>query len=138
MARIDKSLVSFRGIVTANLTGVWGDSTTPNLINVAKDSNGKLVAAGESTAEGVIDTTEGKASSDVANYNVALAGDVYTVHVIAQIVECNDLAAGETIWSVASGDIATAAATTEQIIGNVYAGDNGVDRVFLNVSGTAN
>lgn len=141
MARPDKVYARFRGVVAANLTGVWGDDAAPDLINVAVNGSGLLVAAGKGLAEGVIWTPEGKANPDVANYNVALAGSVMTVFVIAEFVGTFDedtsaaaLTAGEGVWSIAAGSVDDAApAAPTQKIGQMVASDEGGVRLFLNV-----
>lgn len=138
MARPDKVYVRFRGVVAANLTGVWGD-TVPDLICVDLDGSGLLVAAGAGLAKGVIMTTEGKASPDVANYNVALAGQPYTVFVSAEFVSdawaSPTLTAGESIWSGAAGDVVDSVpANPAQKIAWMAASDEGNPRLILNVS----
>lgn len=138
MARPDKVYVRFRGVVAANLTGVWGDATDPDLICVDLDASGNLVAAGAGAAKGVIWTPEGKSDSSVANYNVALAGSVMTVFVNAEFTGTFDgtpaLVAGEEVWSAASGDVVDAApGVGGQLIGFMAASDEGDPRFILNV-----
>lgn len=138
MARPDKVYVRFRGKVAANLTGVWGD-TVPDLICVDINASGLLVASAAGLAKGVIMTTEGKASPDVANYNVALAGDIYTVFVAAEFVSnawaSPTLTAGEQIWSSAAGDVVDSVpANPAQKIGWMAASDEGDPRLILNVT----
>lgn len=137
MARPDKVTARFRGVVAADLTGVFGDATTPDLICVDLDASGQLVAAGAGEAKGVIWTPEGKASTDVTNYNVALAGSVMTVHQIAEIVD-TELSAGDEVWSAAAGDITTTdPGAGGQLIGFVADSSEGSDRLVLNVGGGA-
>ena len=142
MARPDKVLTRFRGVVASDLTGVWGDDAAPDLINVKLDASGNLVAADQGEAIGVIWTPEGKASSDVANFNVALAGSVMTVFVCAEFVGTFDeatsadaLTAGDGVWSDASGSVVDSApgAGVVQQIGFMLNSDEGDDRLFLNV-----
>lgn len=143
MARPDKVYARFRGVVASNLTGVWGDDDAPDLINVTVDGSGLLVAAGQGLALGVIWTPEGKAHDGVADYNVALAGSVMTVFVIAEFVGTFDedtsgaaLVAGEGVWSIAAGSVDDAApgAGVVQRIGTMVASDEGGPRLVLNVS----
>lgn len=141
MARPDKIYARFRGVVAANLTGVWGDDTAPDLICVKSDGSGLLVAADQGEAEGVIWTPEGKSDSGVANFNVALAGSVMTVFVGAEFVGTFDeastaeaLTAGDGVWSADSGTISDSApAAPVQKIGQMFASDEGDARLFLNV-----
>lgn len=141
MARPDKVYSRFRGVVASNLTGVWGDNAAPDLINVKLDASGLLVAADQGEAIGVIWTPEGKASTGVANYNVALAGSVMTVFVCAEFVGTFDeaataaaLTAGEGVWSIDAGSVDDAAtASPTQKIGFMVASDEGGPRLFLNV-----
>lgn len=84
-------------------------------------------------------TTEGKASPDVANYNVALAGQPYTVFVSAEFVSdawaSPTLTAGESIWSGAAGDVVDSVpANPAQKIAWMAASDEGNPRLILNVS----
>lgn len=133
MARPDKVYVRFRGVVAANLTGVFGD-TTPDLIAVDLDASGQLVAAAAGEAKGIIWTPEGKASTDVANFNVALAGSVMTVFVAAEFVSdawaSPVLAAGDDVFSAAAGDVAT---TGTQLVGFMVDSDEGGDRLVVNI-----
>lgn len=142
MARPDKVYVRFRGTPASNLTGVWGDDAAPDLICVKLDSNGKLVASGQGEALGVVWTPEGKAHPDVANFNVALATQVYTVFVIAEFVGSFTenstgaaLTVGEGVWSIAAGSVDDAApgAGTVQKIGHMAYSDEGGPRLFLNI-----
>ena len=142
MARPDKVYVRFRGTPAANLTGVWGDDTAPDLINVKLDGSGLLVAADQGEAIGVVWTPEGKASFDVANANVALAGAPVTVFVAAEFVGTFDeastaeaLTAGEGVWSADSGTISDSApgSGVVQQIGFMVASDEGDTRLVLNV-----
>jgi hypothetical protein len=143
MARPDKVYSRFRGVVAANLTGVWGTDAAPELINVTTDASGLLIAAGQGLALGVIWTPEGKSDPAVANYNVALAGSVMTVFVCAELVgdftentSAASLEVGEGVWSVASGSVDDAApgAGVVQKIGHMVASDEGAPRLFLNVA----
>ncbi len=134
MARPDKVYTRFRGVVAADLTGVFGDATTPDLIAVDIDGSGQLIAAGAGEAKGVIWTPEGKANTDVANYNVALAGSVMTVFVAAEIVE-TEFSAGDEVFSAAAGDSTTTG--PGQMLGFVVDSDEGGDRLVLNVTGGA-
>lgn len=131
MARPDKVYVRFRGVVAANLTGVFG-STVPDLICVDVDGNGQLVAAGAAAAKGVIWTPEGKSDPSVANYNVALAGSVMTVFQRAEFVSdvwaSPTLDDGDDVFSAAAGDVAT---TGTQQIGIMVDSDEGGDRLIL-------
>lgn len=131
MARPDKVYVRFRGVVAANLTGVFG-STVPDLICVDIDANGQLVAAAAGAAKGIIWTPEGKASPDVANFNVALAGSVMTVFTRAEFVSdvwaSPALDDGDDVFSAASGDVAT---TGTQQIGFMVDSDEGGDRLIV-------
>ena len=133
MARLNYVHARYRANVAADLTGVFGDSTTPNLICVDIDGNGELVAADEGSAFGIIDCTEGKKDPTLANFNVAQAGQPYTVMVQAEITDADDLTPGQTLWAAASGDVATSAPATAQVIGKVVAKDNGVTAAYFNV-----
>lgn len=143
MARPDKVYTRFRGVVAANLTGIWGDDAAPDLINVTVDGSGLLVAADQGLALGVIWTPEGKSDPSVANFNVALAGSVMTVFVCAEFVgtfteaaTAAALTAGEGVWSIDDGSVDDAApgAGVVQRIGTMVASDEGDTRLFLNVS----
>lgn len=143
MARPDKVYARFRGVVAANLTGIWGDDAAPDLICVDINGSGQLVAAAQGLAKGVIWTPEGKASPEVANYNVALAGSVMTVFTMAELVGSFTentsgaaLTAGESVWSIAAGSVDDAApgAGVVQKIGFMVDSDVGGDRLVLNVS----
>jgi hypothetical protein len=143
MARFDKiGQGRFRGVVAANLTGVWG-SAALELICVEIDASGNLVAAGAGAAKGIIDCTEGKSDSSVANFNVALAGDVYTVLVEGEITGPLDgtpaLVAGDEVWSAAAGDVVDVApGVGQQLLGFVVAGSDGEDRLIINIGGEQN
>lgn len=132
MSRPDKVTARFRGVMAADLTGTFGDATTPDLVAVDIDASGQLVAAGAGAAKGVIWTPEGKANPDVANFNVAVAGSVMTVYQIAEIVETN-LSAGDEVFSAAAGDITTTG--PGQMLGFVVDSSEGGDRLVLNVEG---
>lgn len=133
MARPDKVYARFRGVVAANLTGVWGDATTPDLICVDVDASGQLVAAGAGAAKGVIWTPEGKSDSSVANFNVALAGSVMTVFVAAEFTgDLDALVAGDEVFTAAAGDVTETG--PGQMIGFIADSDEGGDRLILNVS----
>lgn len=133
MARPDKVYTRFRGVVAADLTGVFGD-TVPDLICVDIDGNGQLVAAALDSVKGIIWTPEGKASPDVADFNVAKAGSVMTVFVAAEFVSdawaSPALAAGDEVFSAAAGDVAT---TGTQLVGFMVDSDEGGDRLVVNV-----
>lgn len=137
MARPDKVYTRFRGVVAADLTGVWGDTTTPDLICVDIDANGQLVAAGAGAAKGVIWTPEGKSDDSVADFNVALAGSVMTVFTSAEIVgtlDATPLTAGDEVWSAAAGDVTeTDPGVGGQMIGFMADSDEGDDRLILRV-----
>ena len=137
MARFDKIDVRFRGVVSVDITGVFG-ATVPDLVMVDLDSSGELVVSPASTAKGVIWTPEGKSDSSVANYNVALAGSVMTVMVYGEIVgpiASPALVAGETIWSGAIGDVVDSVpANPAQIVGFVMASSSGDPRLVMAVS----
>lgn len=132
MARLNYSHASFRGVPAANLTGLFGDSTTPNLIFVNIDASGNLIAGSEGDAIGVIDCTEGKKDPSLANYNVAQAGLSYTVFTTAEFTDADDLSAGDELWTAASGDVAVAAPTTAQKVGAVVLKENSVVSVWIN------
>lgn len=136
MARFDKiGQGRFRGVVDSNLTGLWG-SAALELICVDIDASGLLVAAGANSAKGIIDCTEGKSDSSVANFNVALAGDTYTVLMEGEITGPLDgtpaLTAGDEIWAAALGDVVDVDPTGGQKIGWVVAGGDGEDRLIIN------
>ena len=133
MARLNHLHASFRAVVAADLAGVFGDTSSPNLVLVDIDGNGQLVAAGEGSAIGVIDTTEGKKDPTLANYTTALAGRSYTVMVQGEITDADDRTAGETLWAAAAGAVATAAPATVQVVGKVVEKDNGVVSTYFNV-----
>lgn len=137
MARPDKIMGRFRGVVAAAITGQFGDATAPDLALVMSDASGNLIVATEGIAEGVIWTPEGKASTEVANYNVAAAGSVMTVFTLAEFsdVESETLfAAGDTLWSSAAGDAVIAAPTIKQRVGVVYANEKGTERLVFNIA----
>ena len=135
MARPDKVYVRFRGVVAADLTGAWGDATTPDLLCVDLDASGQLIAAvATGDAVGVIWTPEGKQDESVPDFNVALAGSVMTVFVAAEIVGAIDgFAAGDGVFSIAAGDVDDGTAGTQRI-GIMADSDEGGDRLILNVS----
>lgn len=134
MARFDKIDVRFRGVVSVDITGVFGD-TVPDLVCVDLDASGELVVSAVGVAKGVIWTPEGKSDSGVANYNVALAGSVMTVMVFGEIVgpiASPTLTAGETIWSGAIGDVVDSApAAPAQIVGFMMASSAGDPRLVI-------
>lgn len=140
MARPDKVYVRFRGVVASNLTGVWGDATTPDLVCVDIDASGQLVAAGAGAAKGVIWTPEGKSDSGVANFNVALAGSVMTVFVNAEFVgDLNALVAGDEVWSAAAGDVTEVdPGVGGQLIGFIADSSEGDARLVLSIPPQAN
>jgi len=107
MARPDKVIATFRGVTAAALTGQFGVTATPDLICVKMDGNGKLVAATAGDAVGVVWTPEGKADPTVSNFNVMPISTKCTVFVIAEFTDdLGTLAAGDTLYSDASGDVA--------------------------------
>ena len=53
MARFDKIDVRFRGVVSVDITGVFGD-TVPDLVMVDLDASGELVVSAVGVAKGVI------------------------------------------------------------------------------------
>lgn len=136
MSRPDKVYVRFRGHVKSDtaITGLFG--TGSDLVCVTVDGSGDLVLAGSGLAEGVIWTPEGKADTGVANYNVAAAGAMMTVYVIAEFVGTG-LTVGNKIWSKAVGDVQTTATSAPiQQIGMVVNNDpaKGDERLFVNIS----
>ena len=131
MARLNYSHASFRGVPAANLTGLFGDATTPNLIFVKSDASGNLIAGAQGDALGVIDCTEGKKDPSLANYNVAQAGMSYTVFTSAEFTEADDLSAGDEIWTQTAGDVAVAAPATAQKVGAVLVKENGVEALVI-------
>lgn len=141
MARPDKVVFAFRGVVGTAITGIWGDDAAPDLACVELDGSGLLIVASAADARGVIWTPEGKSDTGVANYNVAAAGSVMTVFVQAEFVGTFDEAAtadavtvGDLIWSGAAGTIVTSVpANPAQIIGWMAVSDEGDPRVILNV-----
>jgi len=134
MARFDKIDVRFRGVVSVNITGTFGD-TVPDLVMVDLDASGELVVSPVGTAKGVIWTPEGKSDPGVANYNVALAGSVMTVMVYGEItgsIASPTLTAGETIWSAAVGDVVDSVpANPAQIVGFMMASSEGDPRLVI-------
>ncbi len=106
---------------------------------VRRDANGLLVVATQGTAEGVIWTPEGKASTAVANYYDAAIGSKMTVFMIAQFTDIEGdagLTDGAVLWSTAGGDVVFAApgTGTVQKVGFVCVNDTGVDsRLVINV-----
>jgi hypothetical protein len=140
MARPDKVIASFRGVVgSVALTGQFGREAAgdKDLIFVKADTDGTLIVAGEGEAEGVVWTPEGKADPTVANFNVAAIGTKVTVFTIAAFtdwVEDTDLAVGDTLYAAASGDMATVAPTTIQLVGQIYANDQGDDVMWFNIT----
>ncbi len=133
MARLNYAHASFRAVVASDLTGLWGDTTTPEFIFVNIDGNGQLIASPIGDAIGFIDCTEGKKDPTVANFNVATAGSVRTVLVQAELTDANDRTAGQELWVDAAGDIATTAPATVQKVGVVVEKENGVVSTWLNV-----
>lgn len=133
VARLNYVHARTRAVVAADLTGVFGDATTPNLILVDIDASGELVAAAEGAAMGVIDTTEGKRDATSATFNVAPAGKAYTVMAQVEFTDADDLTAGDTLYAAAGGDVATVAPATVQIVGKVVAKENGVVAAYINV-----
>lgn len=137
MARFDKIDVRFRGVVSVNITGTFGD-TVPDLVCVDLDGSGELVVSAAGVAKGIIWTPEGKSDTGVANYNVALAGSVMTVLVYGEIVgsiASPALVAGETIWSAAAGDVVDAVPVNPaQKVGFMLASSEGDPRLIVAVA----
>ena len=136
MARPDKVYVRFRGVVLADLLGLWG-SAVPDLLCVDVDAAGLLVASAADVAKGVIWTPEGKSDSGVANFNTALAGSTMTVYVNAEFTgdfASPTLTAGEEVWSAAAGDVVDSdPGIGGQLIGFMAASAEGDPRFILNL-----
>jgi len=138
MARPDKVMGRFRGVVASDITGQFGNSSgNEDLALVKSDASGNLIVSVEGDAEGVIWTPEGKADPTVADFNVAKAGSVVTVFTLAEFSDIEadtNFAAGDTLWSSAAGDIVTASPTTPQRVAVCYANEKGTERLVFNIA----
>lgn len=119
MARISSAPEGgkFRARAAAALDGTEGAWGNGELLNVAIDGNGELVAADADNVEGVIWTPESRrgSSTDLANFRQVIGGKVYTVFTWAEIQELaagDDpaFAAGDKVYGAAAGAAATAGA----------------------------
>jgi len=138
MSRPDKVTSRFRGVVAqaTAIVGVFGPAGSEDLALVKMDANGELVLAAQGDALGVIVTTEGKASSGVANFLTAGAGSVVTVYTHCEIVD-DGATVGDQYWSTAAGDVVTVApATPTQQVAWVMKNDpaRGGTRTVFNVA----
>ncbi len=138
MSRPDKITGRFRGVVAqaTAIAGVFGPAGSEDLALVKMDGNGELVLATQGEAVGVIVTTEGKASSSVANFLTAAAGSVVTVYTHCEIVD-DSATVGDEYWSTAAGDVVTVvpAGTPVQKVGVVLNNDpaKGGTRTLFNI-----
>ncbi len=138
MSRPDKVTSRFRGVVAqaTAIAGVFGPAGTEDLALVRIDANGELIVAVQGEAMGVIVTTEGKASSSVANFRTAAAGSVVTVYTHCEIVDDGGTA-GDELWSTAAGDVVTVvpAGTPIQKVGMTLLNDaaKGGTRTLFNI-----
>ena len=130
MSRIDKAPEggNYRAKAAAALdgtAGAWGDD---DLLCVAVDGNGELVAAAAGTAEGLIWTYEGR-KEGVASNNEVIGGRVYTVFRECEIVDIENgtpaLAAGDKVFAAAAGDVDTTGAVSAVKVGVVVDDDRG-------------
>jgi len=138
MSRPDKITGRFRGVVAqaTAIAGVFGPAGSEDLALVKIDGSGELVLATQGEAVGVIVTTEGKASSSVANFRTAAAGSVVTVYTHCEIVD-DGATVGDEYWSTAAGDVVTVVpgATPVQKVGVVLNNDaaKGGTRTLFNI-----
>lgn len=142
MARPDKVMGRFRGVVDTDLTGLFGTGDgagLEDLILVKSDSSGLLIVATQGTAEGVIWTPEGKADPTVTDFFVAQAGSVMTVFTLAEFSDTEgdttNFAVGVELWSTAAGDVVTSVtATPSQKVARTYANEKGGVRTVFSIT----
>ena len=132
MARIDKAPEGgkFRATAAAALDGVAGAWGNGEFLNVGVDSNGELVVGTAPDTVGFIVTSEGQDADAAANKDV-IGGRVYTVFFQCEIVEASTftaptVSAGDELWAIAAGDIATSGTTGDIFMGYVLSGDERV------------
>lgn len=126
----------FRATAAAALdgtAGAWGDA---DMLCVAFDASGNLIASSAGTGVGVIWTKEGR-KSGVTGDNEVIGGRKYTVFTFAELVEAEigsspALSAGDPIYATALGDV-----TTTGVAGDIYIGQVLEDgsRLLINVNG---
>lgn len=142
MARPDKVMGRFRGVVASDITGLFGTGDgagLEDLVLVKSDAAGKLIVATQGTAEGVIWTPEGKAETGVANFFVAAAGTVMTVFTMAEFTDtegdATNFAVAVELWSTAAGDVVTAVPLTPiQKVARTYLNIKGGVRTVFSIS----
>jgi len=136
MARIDKAPEGgkFRATAAAGLdatAGAWGDG---EFLNVSVDASGTLALGTASDTVGFIVTSEGQDADAAANKTV-IGGRVYTVFFQCEIVEASTftaptVSAGDELWCIAAGDIATTGTIGDIFLGYVLLG---AERVVINL-----
>lgn len=126
----------FRAKAASALDGTAGAFGQGDLLAVAINGSGELIAAGASTAEGIILTTEGKRDNTAANYKKVVGGQFYTVFKFAEMVECDQwtsptVSAGNTLYAAASGDATTTASDEAVILGKIVQGGGSAGMKFV-------
>lgn len=138
MSIIDKAPEGGKFRATASVAlggtaGIWG---VGNLINVTTNAGGELIAAGITTADGVILTSEGQ-DADLAANKLVIAGRQYTVFRQCELVEVATftgitLSAGDLVYCAAAGDIDLTPAVGSIFVGWVLLGG---ERMVIDFNG---
>lgn len=120
----------FRATAAAALdgtTGAWGDA---DMLCVALDASGQLIAANNDDVIGVIWTPEGRKTASDDSHKDVIGDRKYTVFTRAEFVEVDTaaspaLTAGDLIYATASGDVLDTGMTTGDVfVGMVVADAN--------------
>lgn len=105
------------------VAGAWGDG---DMLSVALDGNGDLIASGIADSIGVIWTPEGRHNftATAATYKNVIGGKKYTVFQRAEFVEANvgtspALASGNKVYATTAGDVLTTGAVGARFLGFV-------------------
>lgn len=137
--RIDKAPEGgkFRATAAAALNatpGAWGDA---DLLNVAFDASGDLVAAAATNVVGVIWTKEGRKPLSDGSDNEVIGGRKYTVFTYAELVEAETaatpaLVAGDLLYGAAAATVTDTPGAGAIFVGAVLGGGS---RVLINING---
>ena len=144
MATIDSAPEGgkFRAIASAALGGTAGAWGNGDLLCVTMNASGELVVGSATDAIGVILTSEGKRDNLAAGFKQVVAGAKYTVLRQATLVECDTytsptVAAGDSLWTAAAGDVTATPGAGAIFIGRVLLGDGAGMVLELNVGEAA-